>query len=79
MKIYTCTVQGIYRQEIIGIYNLKEKAFEACKIAIEKEHDDYHTFEVGECEINTAVDDVECIGGYYRQGTKVFKREGIDP
>ena len=61
MNVYVVFKDGVYRHEIVGLYESLEKAIDGAKYAVSLEKDSYHTFEIGYSELDKTVDDVEVI------------------
>lgn len=58
MKLYVVTKEGVYRHEILGIYtkiDLAQKRVEE----VDKLGDGYHSIEIGTCNINEPIEDIE--------------------
>lgn len=53
MKVWLVLRWGIYVQGIIGIYSSEQLAKEAAQRAKALEPDDYHSFEVTECAVDS--------------------------
>lgn len=75
MSLFVVTVEGVYRHEIIGIYDAVEKADTRALEYIKAERDDYHDVSVHKCNINTPVDDVEVLFTYSRKGEVVTRMD----
>lgn len=56
--LYVVSYEGVYRQEILGVFDGEEKAVEAAELVISEEEDDYHEVHIGTCELNTLIEDV---------------------
>ena len=59
--MFVITKEGVYRHEIVGIYSHRPAAIERAKERIKDEGDDYHKFEVMECEVNAPIEDGKLI------------------
>lgn len=65
ITLYTVTRQGVYRHEILGVYDELDKAKLGAYSAIkDPECDGYHSYLVGEIGINTTVKDVKPLYEY---------------
>jgi hypothetical protein len=61
MIVYIAIKEGVYRHEIVGVYDDVNKAIERAKELCDAEPDDYHNFDIGECTLNTPIGDVEIV------------------
>lgn len=74
MTVYLVIKQGVYRHEIKGVFSDPETAAEMAAIASldntgrGNDGDGYHTFWVGETELDKSVDDVKKTGESYCKG-----------
>lgn len=57
MELYAVTRQGVYRHEVLGIFNTKDLAINRAKEVCAGEEDDYHNFHVYQFTLNQDVDD----------------------
>lgn len=62
--LYVVYVKGVYRREIIGVYETESLAIDAAKSAAEAEEDAYHTIVCASAPANTAVDDVVIVARF---------------
>lgn len=74
MKLFVVTVEGIYRHQIVGVYDSLEGADVCALEHIGAEKDDYHEVAVSQCESNTHITDVERLYVYLRKGRTVSRR-----
>ena len=58
MKLYVVTKEGVYRHEILGIYTEIKMAQKRVE-EVEKLEDGYHSIEIGTCNINESIEDIE--------------------
>jgi hypothetical protein len=56
---YILIRKGVYRHEILGIYEDLDIAIHEAKQALEREEDDYHNICLCSAEINKPIDDVK--------------------
>jgi hypothetical protein len=56
-KVYVITCEGVYRQEILGIYEDRASAIREARAAILLEKDGYHDIMVSSCDLNKIVED----------------------
>lgn len=73
MKLYVVTCEGIYRQEIKGVFDTEEKANKVAIEALKNEPDEYHHYNVSSLVLGEAVDDVELIHEYLMVEGKKWK------
>ena len=68
MKLYAVVKKGVYRHEILGVFNSLESAIEIAKTGVKEEEDHYHSFLVLSFTANQKVDDGElvCTVGWSR-------------
>jgi hypothetical protein len=66
------TKQGIYRHEIVGIYEDLMTAIGIARQSMQKEPDDYHEFHVSRCWVDTQIDDVKTYIRVSRHNKKVI-------
>ena len=57
MNVYILTRQGVYRHEILGIYENKDDAMSAGLVALEAESDAYHNIELNFARTGTPIED----------------------
>jgi hypothetical protein len=57
MKLYIVTREGVYRHEILGVYDTKEAAEKRAQWGTDHDIDNYHGYRVGECELNEDLKD----------------------
>ena len=74
IQLFVVTREGVYRHEIVGIYDRYDYATEAALVAISEEDDDYHEFNVGKCTLGRTITDVENIAVFERKGEKISWR-----
>lgn len=74
VKLYVVTREGVYRHEIVGVYDRQDIALEAAKTAIAEEDDDYHDFNVGECTLGCAITDVLNVAIFIKRGEEITWR-----
>lgn len=60
-KLYVVTREGIYRHEIVGIYDTKTKAKNRAISVCKAEQDDYHRFYIMVCKYNEPIEDGDLI------------------
>lgn len=59
MNIYTVYKQGVYRHEILGVFDTLENARKRAFLAALGEKDGYHNFAVAQSQLNEHVDDLK--------------------
>ncbi len=67
MRLFAVSREGVYRHEIVGIYDDVEFAIERGVNSSKEEKDDYHHFEVLEFMINEDTRDGRLIARIYRR------------
>lgn len=73
-KLYVVTREGVYRHEIVGVFDDQIKACEAAKDVISKEPDDYHSFAINEFLKNVDCDkDGVFVAAFFRKGLEIYK------
>ena len=60
-KMFVVVVQGVYRHEILGVFDEYSLAVKAAQDAAYEEKDGYHTFEVLSGILNQAVEDMDVV------------------
>ena len=76
MKLYIAIVQGVYRHEIIGVYNDKEKANKSAITWLDQETDDYHEVIISTVELNVDCCDCTEIIKFTQRGKKTKFENG---
>jgi len=59
MKLYLVTREGVYRHEILGVFDEQNKAEIIAKDIASKEPDTRHNITVSEADLNVQIDDVK--------------------
>lgn len=62
MELYIVTCEGVYRHEILGIFDNEESAWKEAEERAKNDVDDYHNYDVSKCVLNNACEDVDRIG-----------------
>jgi len=57
ITLYAVTREGIYRHEILGVFEKKDDAIFCAEGAYKEENDKYHSYHVLEFPLNKNVDD----------------------
>lgn len=60
-SLFTVTREGVYRHEILGVFDKAESARKVARAAFEKEADDYHGFDVYKFIVNKELEDGELV------------------
>ncbi len=71
-KIYVVTREGVYRHEILGIFDKRHLAELAADEISQSEGDDYHYITVNEAPINQKIEDVDPVV-HFQYGKKPEK------
>ena len=61
MNVYTVYKQGVYRHEILGVFDTLENARKRAFVAALGENDGYHDFMVAQSNLNDYVDDLKLL------------------
>lgn len=59
MNIYTVYMQGVYRHQILGVFDTLENARKRAFLGAIGEEDGYHDFVVAVCSLNEHLDDLK--------------------
>lgn len=59
MNIYTVYMQGVYRHQILGVFDTLENARKRAFLGAMEEADGYHDFVVALCSLNEHLDDLK--------------------
>ncbi len=54
-RVFVCIREGVYRHEIVGVFETLNEAIEKSRIAIEAEHDRYHAVEIIQALIGACI------------------------
>lgn len=71
MRLYAVSKEGVYRHEIVGIYDNAEVAIERGVEAAREEYDDYHHFDVLEFDLNVPVHDGRLLAKIARKKSSI--------